>query len=138
MKPATITLTAEGVLDDGAWTFSEPASIVIGRATDCDIQVAEDGHLFHMNVSRHHCLLDIDPPLAFVRDLGSRNGTFVNGAKIGQRPNPFALEDEQHLVGPPQELKHGDELQIGNIRFHIGIADAAHTGELQAVPLQFV
>jgi len=30
-------------------------------------------------------LLDINPPDIRVRDFGSKNGTFVNGEKIGQR-----------------------------------------------------
>ncbi|MDF0552306.1 FHA domain-containing protein [Kamptonema sp. UHCC 0994] len=39
----------------------------------------------HRTISRYHCLLDINPPDIRVRDFGSKNGTFVNGKKIGQR-----------------------------------------------------
>jgi pSer/pThr/pTyr-binding forkhead associated (FHA) protein len=38
-----------------------------------------------MRISRYHCLLDINSPDIRVRDLGSLNGTIVNGKKIGQR-----------------------------------------------------
>ncbi len=32
--------------------------------------------------SRHHCLIEIVPPQCFLRDLGSTNGTFVNGKQV--------------------------------------------------------
>jgi serine/threonine protein kinase len=32
--------------------------------------------------SRHHCILEIAPPQCFLRDLGSTNGTFVNGIRV--------------------------------------------------------
>uniref|UniRef100_UPI003783CE35 FHA domain-containing protein n=1 Tax=Prosthecobacter sp. TaxID=1965333 RepID=UPI003783CE35 len=34
-------------------------------------------------VLRHHFILEACPPQACVRDLGSRNGTYVNGRKVG-------------------------------------------------------
>ncbi|KYC36281.1 hypothetical protein WA1_52005 [Scytonema hofmannii PCC 7110] len=47
--------------------------------------------------SRYHCLLDINPPDIRVRDFGSRNGTYVNGKKIGQR-QPKQAEFKQALL----------------------------------------
>jgi DNA-binding NtrC family response regulator len=43
-------------------------------------------------VSRQHALIEVDPhrPLAHVRDLGSRNGTQVDGRPLGQQPQPLA------------------------------------------------
>jgi len=34
-------------------------------------------------VSRHHFLIELNSPLARLHDLGSRNGTFVNGGRVG-------------------------------------------------------
>jgi eukaryotic-like serine/threonine-protein kinase len=83
--------------------FDRPESCVVGRAQDCTIRMAAMGH---MNVSRHHCLLEIDPPSVQVRDLNSRNGTFVNGERI-----PPTVETGQ---GPARVLRNGDLLRVGN------------------------
>jgi pSer/pThr/pTyr-binding forkhead associated (FHA) protein len=66
----------------------------------------------HLDVSRRHCLVEIAPASVSIRDLGSLNGTFVNGRKIGQRTawdNPKT--DETHL--PSLELTDGDEIRLG-------------------------
>src|SRR5262245_40704455 len=64
---------------------------VVGRASNCYLQLPNDDE--HRVVSRHHCLLDIDPPAVRVQDLGSRNGTFVNGQPIGRRPEGQAADE---------------------------------------------
>jgi two-component system cell cycle response regulator len=64
---------------------------VIGRASETDLPI-EDGR-----VSRRHAKISVDAKgTAMVEDLGSSNGTFVNGARV-QR----------------QQLKEGDKLQFG-------------------------
>src|SRR6476620_8134186 len=65
------------------FALDQPGRYVMGRSSDCDIQLAT-GHDM-LSVSRHHCLLIFSPPNLVVRDLGSSNGTFVNGEKVGQR-----------------------------------------------------
>ncbi len=47
-------------------------------------------------ISRAHCLIDIRPPNLIVNDLGSTNGTFVNGARV-----------ERAMIG------NGDEIRVG-------------------------
>jgi predicted component of type VI protein secretion system len=49
---------------------------IVGREQDC--QVRPDSEF----VSRHHCVLLLDEFTLRVRDLGSKNGTFVNGRRI--------------------------------------------------------
>lgn len=119
---ATITLTVfEGGSQEKEFVFEEPAQSVVGRSEDCDIQLpTEEGHL---DVSRHHCLFTIDPPLIRVRDLGSRNGTYVNGEKIGQRsrrtpPQPVELDAP---ADAERELKPGDEVQVGHAVFLVDV-----------------
>lgn len=55
--------------------------VVFGRAPDATVQLAHDG-----SVSRHHASVRADPDSTrsrvVVRDLGSRNGTFVDGLRI--------------------------------------------------------
>src|SRR5262245_12879682 len=78
----TLTFTG-GTLKGQKREFPRAGKYVLGRSSDCDIQLPTA--LEFMEVSRHHCVLDIDPPAIQARDLGSRNGTFVNGENIGQR-----------------------------------------------------
>ena len=72
----------------------------IGRASDCDLIVDRPG------VSRHHAeLLRIDAAGYELRDLGSTNGTFVNG-----------VPTQTAMVGD------GDEIRLGALplRLHLG------------------
>ena len=111
-----ITLTfTNGTLQAQKRDFTEPGQCVIGRSNDCDIQLPTT--LEFMEVSRHHCVLTIDPPALQVRDLGSRNGTFLNGQNIGQRrPSEFPGASE---AGTWHTLKEGDELLVGETTIRV-------------------
>jgi len=50
----------------------------IGRALDCDISILEPG------LSRQHAELEIVDDGLVIRDLGSSNGTYLNGSKVSQ------------------------------------------------------
>jgi pSer/pThr/pTyr-binding forkhead associated (FHA) protein len=58
--------------------------VVVGRKDDCDLR------LEHKSVSKHHCVITKTDGMLFLRDLGSTNGTRVNGVRIrraGLLPN---------------------------------------------------
>jgi pSer/pThr/pTyr-binding forkhead associated (FHA) protein len=79
-----------------------PGEFLFGRGSECHIQPNSDW------VSRQHCLLRVELEAVSVRDLGSRNGTLVNGQRVvGERP-----------------LNHGDQLQVGPLVFEIRLDDA--------------
>jgi eukaryotic-like serine/threonine-protein kinase len=59
------------------FTFDQHDTFLIGRSDTAHLYLPEDKFF-----SRHHCLLEISPPRCFLRDLGSTNGTFVNGRKV--------------------------------------------------------
>jgi predicted component of type VI protein secretion system len=69
-------------------------TIVVGRDPACD--VSEDGDAL---LSRRHTEFVAGPDGVIVRDLGSRNGTFVNGVRIAEGP-----------------IRAGDIVHIGHLR----------------------
>ncbi|HSB63414.1 MAG TPA: FHA domain-containing protein [Thermoanaerobaculia bacterium] len=69
------------VRDEGAtrrYVFEQQA--VVGRDPDCDVSLAS------RSVSRRHALLERTPNGWIVRDLGSANGTSVDGARVTEAP----------------------------------------------------
>lgn len=59
------------------FTFEQHETFMIGRSEDAHFCLPQDRYF-----SRHHCILEIAPPQCFLRDLGSTNGTFVNGIRV--------------------------------------------------------
>jgi len=72
----SVWLTIRGV-DATVWAYRVKARRqTIGRAPDCEIRLPDD------TVSRRHAQIWRRGRLLFVRDLDSRNGTFVDGKRI--------------------------------------------------------
>ncbi|MFC4014184.1 protein kinase [Nonomuraea purpurea] len=82
----------------------------------CSPRLPDDG-----TVSRHHCMLDINPPEIRIRDFGSLNGTYVNGNKIGQRDKGLSPEEAATLRFPEHDLVDGDEIQLGETVFRVDV-----------------
>ena len=66
--------------------------LLIGRAEDCDLQLESD------LVSSYHCILLLDEYTLRLRDLGSKNGTFVNGRRVGTSAI-ILLHDDNVCIG---------------------------------------
>lgn len=60
--------------------FEVKPSTVIGRDPGCDIVIADP------NVSKKHAKISVQGPSVFLEDLGSTNGTFVNGKRVQKIP----------------------------------------------------
>ncbi len=117
---AKITLTVtQGKLQGQQFIFDSRTSCIVGRSTDCNLQLPDDEE--HRTISRYHCLLDINPPAIRVRDFGSKNGTYVNKKKIGQRQTNQTPEEGAKLEFPEYDLQDGDEIKLGNTVLTIGI-----------------
>ncbi len=102
--------------------------VTAGRQDDCEVRIKSS------QVSRKHCQLFEKHGMLLVKDLGSSNGTFVNGKKV----------EGQRVMEP------GDELGIGPIVFRVekigqplpdkpetpsGAKKASDTAIAEAVPL---
>ena len=90
--PATLTV-------DGRVVKLASRRLVVGRSRECDVQL-EDG-----NVSRRHFeLVREDPDAWVVVDLGSTNGTEVNGRRVSGRKR---LDDGDRITVGSTELVFG-------------------------------
>ncbi|PQO42360.1 hypothetical protein C5Y93_28925 [Blastopirellula marina] len=95
--------------------FDDHDIFLFGRdEQNCHASIQEDPF-----VSRHHFLLEVNPPLSRLRDLGSRNGTFVNGTKHGGRTTFAAAEDDAKVGGPTVDLTNGDVITAGKTVFQV-------------------
>lgn len=76
---------------------------VFGRGPECHLRPNSEW------VSRQHCLLRVGAQTVSIRDLGSTNGTLINGDRVvGERP-----------------LASGDKLQLGPLVLEVAFAEAA-------------
>jgi eukaryotic-like serine/threonine-protein kinase len=122
---AKVKLTViEGNLKGQEFVFDSRTTCIIGRACDCNPQLPSDKD--HENISRYHCLLDINPPTIRVRDLGSLQGTYVNGRIIGQRQLDQTPEEGAQLNFPEYDLKTADTIKLGNTVFQVSIQGASN------------
>ena len=65
------------VVGDREWPLPKRGRWVLGRGSDCDIQIAADDA-----VSRRHAEIAVRAGECLIRDLGSCNGTLLNGRPI--------------------------------------------------------
>jgi len=94
-----------GPYKDHVFNFTQPDTFLIGRTDDSHLCLTQDKFF-----SRHHCLLEITPPHCFLRDLGSTNGTFVNGKRVAEA-----------------NLQSGDQIQGGETILLVEVS-ATETG----------
>ena len=76
--------------------FTIKQETIVGRSNECDITLAA-AHL-----SRRHAKLSVQNGLLFVKDLGSANGTYLNGERITEA-----------------RIKRGDELRFDTLSFGV-------------------
>ena len=117
IMPAKVKLNVvEGPMKGREFVFDEHDTFLFGRTNDCHICLPDDGQ-----VSRHHFILEANPPDARVRDLGSLNGTYVNGAKQGGRAQGETPEEGAQRVYPEVDLKNGDRINIGESTMTVSV-----------------
>jgi pSer/pThr/pTyr-binding forkhead associated (FHA) protein len=128
--PASVQLhITEGIAKGKVFTFAAHDTFFLGRHPDCQMYLPEDSF-----VSRHHFILEVCPPQACVRDLGSRNGTYVNGRKVGGRKEGETPEEGALRAYPEVTLKHGDRIQVGDTALEVAVKQAAPAAAVPAAP----
>ncbi len=102
----------------GARIFLAEGETVIGRSSSCQVVLDVE------SVSRRHCSLLVVGHEVHLLDLGSTNGTWINGRRI-QPQEPVALEV-------------GDRIELGEIVYKLlrqGDVEAAYLEELQRLAI---
>ena len=86
---------------------------VVGRREDCDLRIPLG------EVSRKHCRILRDGDSLKLEDLGSSNGTFLNGSRV-----------QEAILSP------GDTIQVGPVVFVLQIDGQPSDEELQPVQME--
>jgi DNA-binding winged helix-turn-helix (wHTH) protein len=84
------------------WILSEGSNL-LGRDRDCLVRIDS------VTVSRHHVRIELTNREATAEDLGSKNGTLLNGQRVATQVT----------------LKNGDHIQIGSVTLTYRILDAS-------------
>jgi hypothetical protein len=116
--PGKITLeVAQGPIRGKVFVFEEHDTFIFGRARDCHARLSQDD----TTASRHHFLLEVNPPEVWIRDLGSLNGTYINGKKFGGRREGETPQEAAHRKLPNLDLNDQDQITVGETVFVVRI-----------------
>jgi len=103
-----------GPIQGSAFPFDGHDVFLFGRAAECHGSASGDS-----SVAPHHFLVEVNPPQARLRDLGSERGTSVNGVTCGSHSaaenNPSGGQGSPGAV----DLKHNDQIQAGDTVFRV-------------------
>ena len=98
-RPHVVIEVIEGPHRNLRFEFNEHATLLVGRSASAQLCLEDDVYF-----SRFHFRLEINPPDCYFIDLGSKNGTAVNGTRVKE-----------------QRLQHGDVISGGltKLRLHV-------------------
>lgn len=102
---AVVLQVQEGSRRSSELRYESPALVTFGRGTDCTVVLDDPNN--PPQLSRRHCALQVTPPRVWIRDLGSKNGTWLNGDRV-----PVTEGD-----GIP--VASGDRVQLGDVAIDV-------------------
>lgn len=100
----TLTVT-EGPHLGQKFTFAGHDTFVVGRSKRAHFRLPAKDKFF----SRIHFLVEVNPPQCSLLDMGSRNGTHVNGQRVNR-----------------VELHHGDVIRAGKTVLQLAVDEASN------------
>lgn len=130
-----------GKYQGGEFPLTEGVPVVVGRSSDLDMVLVEE------MVSRRHARIELVRGSVVVEDLGSTNGTFVNGERVEKA---YLSEGDRLLIGtsilklvaveePSGGSRRNPQKGFGRDTTRQGAAQAASgarmTGSLDEIPL---
>ena len=98
-----VTLIVAGGAEKGRQIPVTAPEFIIGRDPHCQLRPERE------DVSRRHCAIVQRGQRVWLRDLGSKNGTFLN---------------HRELVAEETPIADGDEFEVGALRFRVSITSA--------------
>ena len=129
--PGRVTLlVTAGPIQGTRFEFTEHDTFLFGRSPDCHARLSPGD----VSASRHHFLLEVNPPAARLRDLGSLNGTHVNGTRHGGRARHETPEEATRRAHPQVDLKDGDRIRVGATLLTVAVAGATATPPPRPAP----
>jgi pSer/pThr/pTyr-binding forkhead associated (FHA) protein len=99
ITPGELVVTRSGIIPVGTSFEPGPVPTTIGRADDNVVVLAGDDY-----ASAHHARIESGLDGTWIVDLGSTNGTFVNGERLEGR----------------RRLHEGDLVQVGDTELRFG------------------
>lgn len=113
MRSTLILKALTGPQSGTVFTFDRHDMFVFGRSPDCQCAIPAD-----LYISSRHFLLEVNPPDAELRDLGSKNGTYLNGSVLGGRlkgESPEGAAERSRKAA----VKRGDRIKAGKTEFEV-------------------
>ena len=104
-----VKLIVRGGKNEGAVITVNKPQFVIGRLPECNLRIESKA------LSRRHAQIDVKDGAVTVKDLGSTNGTFVDGQKITEEV----------------ELKNGQILRIGPLETQVQISAEINKNDIK-------
>ncbi len=100
-----------------AFELNTPSETTFGRTSDNDVVILEDS-----SISRKHCLIRVfEDGSASIEDLGSRNGTSLDGAQLDDKP---------------LQINDGSMVKLGNAEFIVCHSDFEKYAERDLRPVK--
>src|SRR4030065_1575624 len=75
LEELPVLIVQSGPLSGQRWTIPQEG-LVLGRGEDCDVAIPD------RQISRHHLRVFRREGAPYLKDMGSKNGTWVNGQPV--------------------------------------------------------